>query len=170
MKILRGAVQTSGHRTLHLVDPEDSGILRFEETGEMPEGMDFAVLWKGVWREGRCYPSYPDRTFVTYQDAQRLPLHAGMQVRMPLYILSTEHLLELARTYVQELGYTPTQKGTIVGTDAAIASGECTQVAVPVGNERPPVVITINLHSSGDIRLVADTETFLTPGSEETVE
>ena len=44
MKILRGAVQTSGHWILHLVDPEDSGILRFEETGEMPEEMDFAVL------------------------------------------------------------------------------------------------------------------------------
>jgi len=170
MKILRRAVQTSGHWILHLVDPEDSGILRFEETGEIPEGKDFAVLWKGVWREGRCYPSYPDRTFVTYKEAQRLSLHAGMQVRMPLYILGTERLLELARAYVHELGYTPTQEGTIVGTDAAIASGECTQVAVPVGNERSPVVITIKLHSSGDIRLVADTETFLTPGSEETVE
>jgi hypothetical protein len=123
MKILRGAVQTSGHWILHLVDPEDSGILRFEETGEMPEGKDFAVRWKGVWREGRCYDSYPDRTFVTYKDAQRLPLHAGMQVRMPLYILSTERLLELAHAYVHELGYIPTQKGTIVGPDATIASG-----------------------------------------------
>jgi hypothetical protein len=69
MKILRGAIKASGYRILHLVDPEDSGILRFEETGEMPEGMDFAVLWKAIWRQGRCYPSYPDRTFVTYHDA-----------------------------------------------------------------------------------------------------
>ena len=108
---------------------------------------------------------------MTYQDAQRLPLCAGMQARMPLYILSTERLLELAREYVQEMGYTntPTQEGTIVGTDATIASGERTQVAVPLGNERPPVVITITLRSSGDLRLVADTETFLTPSSEDTV-
>jgi hypothetical protein len=169
MKIIRGAVQASGHWILHLVDPEDSGILRFEETGEMSEGMDFAVLWKGVWHEGRCYPSYPDRTFVTFKDAQRLSLYADMQVRMPLYILSTEHLLELARAYVQELGCTPTQEGTTVGTDAAIASGESTQVAVPLGIERPAVVITITLHSSGDIRLVAESEMFLTPGSEDIV-
>jgi len=88
---------------------------------------------------------------------------------MPLYILSTERLLELARAYVHELGYTPMQEGTIVGTEAIIASAESTQVAVPVGNERPPLVITVMLHSSGDILLIADTETFLTPGSEESV-
>ncbi len=57
MKILRGAAQVLGYQIVHLVDPEDSGILRFEETGEIPEGMDFAVRWKGVWREGRCYDS-----------------------------------------------------------------------------------------------------------------
>ncbi len=94
-----------------------------------------------------------------------MPWHA----RMLLYILSTERLLELAREYVQEMGYILSQQGTIVGTDATIASGERTQVAVPVGNERPPVVITITLRSSGDLRLVADTETFLTPSSEDTV-
>ncbi len=169
MKLQQGAVQASGHWILHLVDPEDLDLLRFEETGEMPEGMDFAVLWNGVWREGRCYPSSPNRTFVIYQDAQRLPLCPGMQARMLLYILSTERLLELAREYVQEMGYILSQQGTIVGTDATIASGERTQVAVPVGNERPPVVITITLRSSGDLRLVADTETFLTPSSEDTV-
>lgn len=32
MKIIRGAIKASGHWILHLVDPEDSGILRFEET------------------------------------------------------------------------------------------------------------------------------------------
>lgn len=78
MKLQQGAVQASGHWILHLVDPEDLDLLRFEETGEMPEGMDFAVLWNGVWREGRCYPSSPNRTFVIYQDAQRLPLCPGM--------------------------------------------------------------------------------------------
>ena len=154
---------------LQLADPDDLGLLHFEETGEMPEGMDFAVIWNGVWREGRCYDSYPDRTFVTYWDTQRLPLCAGMQAHMPLYVLSTERLLELARAYVQELGYNPTQEGTILGTGTAIASGERTQVAVPVGNERLPVVITVNLSSSGDIRLTADTETFLTPDSEDIV-
>ncbi len=169
MKILRGVVRASGHRILHLVDPRDLDILYFEETGELPEGMDFAVLWNEVWREGRCYDSYPYRTFVTYKDAERLPLHAGMLARVPLYILGTERLLEVAHAYMHELGYTPTQEGTILGTGTAIASGECTQVAVPVGNKRPPVVITIKLLSSGDIRLVADTETSLTPDSEDTV-
>lgn len=52
MKILRGADQHLGYWILHLVEPEDSGILRFEETGEMPERMDFAVLWNGFWRTG----------------------------------------------------------------------------------------------------------------------
>lgn len=49
----------------------------------------------------------PDRTFVTYKDAQRLSLNANIQV-MILYILSTERLLELARAYMQELEYIPT--------------------------------------------------------------
>ncbi len=55
MKILRGAVQASGYQIVHLVDPEDSGILRFEETGEMPERMDFAVLWNGFWLTGGIF-------------------------------------------------------------------------------------------------------------------
>ncbi len=59
MKLLRGAVQASGYRVVHLVDPEDLGLLHFEETGEIPKGLDFAILWNGVWREGRCYGSYP---------------------------------------------------------------------------------------------------------------
>lgn len=167
MKILQGAAQVSGSWTTRLVDPEDLGLLRFEETGEPPEGLDFAVLWDGIWREGRCYASSPERTFVTSGDAQRLPLHAGIQVRLPLYTLDTEQLLELVRAYAHELGYTPTQEGTIVGEEVRIASGENTDVEVPIGNERLPVVITISLGSSGDIRLLADTETFLTPGSNE---
>jgi len=141
--------------------------LRFEETGELPEGYDFAVLWDGEWREGRCYNSSPRRTFVTYGDAQRLPLHAGMEVRLPLYTLDTEQLLELARAHAYELGYIPTQDGTIVGEYASIASGDDTRAEVPIGNERSPVVITINLSSSGDIRLLADTETLPTLGSNE---
>ncbi len=60
---------------------------------------------------------------MTYHDALRFSLQADIQVRMPLYILNTERLMELARTYVPELGYTPTQKGSTFGTDAAITSG-----------------------------------------------
>src|SRR5260221_9708348 len=57
MKILQGVAQASGYWTTRLVDPEDLDLLRFEETGELPEGYDFAVLWDGEWREGRCYNS-----------------------------------------------------------------------------------------------------------------
>lgn len=32
----------------------------------------------------------------------------------------------------------------------------------PVGNGQPPAVITISLHSKGEIRLFAESETFLT--------
>lgn len=167
MNILHGAAQASGFWTTRLVDPEDLGLLRFEDTGELPEGLDFAVLWDGKWREGRCYASSPERTFVTSTDAQRLPLRAGTVIRLPMYTLDTEQLLELARAYAHELGYTPTWEGTIVGAEESITSGEYTDVEIPIGNERPPVVITIMLASSGDIRLLADTETFLTPGSHE---
>lgn len=160
MKILQGVAQASGHWTTSLVDPEDLGLLRFEETGELPEGMDFAVLRDEVWREGRCYDSSHERTFVTYGDAERLSLRAGMQGRLPLYALGTERLLDLARTYVQELGYIPMQEGTTVGEYATIASGEDTNVGVLTGNDRLPVVIMIDLSSNGDVRLHADTETF----------
>jgi hypothetical protein len=161
MKILQGAAQASGYWHTRLVDPEDLDLLRFEETGELPEGVDFAVQLDGVWRDGRCYASSPGRTFVTYGDAQRLALHPGMEVRLPLYTLDAEQLLKLARTYARELGYTPTQKGTIIGECESIASGESTDVAVPLGNERPLLVVSILLKSSGDIRLLANSEPFL---------
>jgi hypothetical protein len=167
MKLLQGTIQPSGYRMDQLVDPEDLGLLRFEETGELPEGLDFAIWWNGAWREGRCYNSTPSRTFVTYRDAQRLPLRVGTRVRLPLYTLSSAQLLELAQAYAHELGYTPTQQGTIVGEEATITSGDYTRVEVPIGDDRPPVEITINLSSNGDIRLVADTETFRIPGSGE---
>jgi hypothetical protein len=170
MKILRGSVQASGYWIVHLVDPEDLDLLRFEETGAMPEGMDFAVWWDGEWREGRCYDSSPRRTFVTYKEAQRLPLQGGMRARMPLYVLHAECLLELAQTYVQELGYTPLRDGVIVGTDTSISSGESAEVAVPVGYERPPVVIAIKLYTSGDIHLVTDTETFYMLGAKDALQ
>ena len=127
----------------------------------MPEGLDFAILWNGVWREGRCYESYPYRTFVTYGDAQRLPLRAGMFARLPHFTLGPDRLLELANVYACELGYTRIQECTIVGEETTIEAGEYTNVAVHLGNGKPPVVITIKLFSSGDIRLLANTEVFL---------
>ncbi len=161
MKLLRGTLQPSGYRVSRLVDPEDLDLLRFEGTGELPEGLDFAIWWKGAWREGRCYASLPGRTFVTYGDAQRLLLRAGMQTRRPNYVLEAERLLDLASTYARELGYTSTQPGEIVDVNTTIEAGESTEVAIPTENGQPPLVITISLHSNGDIRLLASSETFL---------
>lgn len=163
MKVLQGVVQASGSWETTLIDPEDLGLLRLEATGTLVEGLDFAVFWDGDWREGRCYDSYPDRTFVTSTDAQRLPLCPGMCVRLPLYALDLGQVRELAHAYVRELGYECVEQGTIVGEYEQIASGEVTDVSIPVGSNRPPVEVTIRLSSSGDICLVADTETFLTP-------
>jgi hypothetical protein len=47
MKVLQGAAQTSGYLETLLVDPEDLDLLRLEETGELVEGLDFAVFWDG---------------------------------------------------------------------------------------------------------------------------
>ena len=127
----------------------------------MPEGLDFALLWNSVWREGRCYDSFSGRMFVTYGDAQRLPLRAGMQTRRPNYALEPEHLLELASIYARELGYTATQPGMIVDVNTTIEAGENMEVAIPMENGQPPLVITISLHRNGDIRLLASSETFL---------
>ncbi len=108
----------------------------------------------------RCYASLPGRTFVTYGDAQRVPLYAGMQTRRPNYVLEPERLLDLASTYARELGYTATQPGIIAGVNTTIEAGESTEVAIPPENGQPPVVITISLYSSGDIRLLASDESF----------
>ena len=162
MKLLRGTLQPSGYRVGRLVDPEDLDLLHFEDTGEMPEGLDFAILWNGVWREGRCYASFLGRTFVTYGEAQRLPMRAGMQTQRPNYALEPERLLELASTYARELGYTSTQPGEIVDLNTTIEAGESTEVAIPTVNGQSPVVITISLHSNGDIRLLTSSESFLT--------
>jgi hypothetical protein len=161
MKLLRGTLRSSGYRVSCLVDPEDLDLLRFEDTGEIPEGLDFALLWKGVWREGRCYASFAGRTFVTYGDAQRLSLRAGMQTRRPNYVLEPECLLELASTYARELGYTSTRPGEIVDVNTTIEAGESAEVAIPTENGQPSVVIIISLYSNGDIRLLASDELFL---------
>jgi len=167
MKLLRGTLQPSGYRLSCLVDPEDLDLLRFEDTSEILEGLDFALLWEGIWREGHCYDSFLGRTFVTYGDAQHLPLHAGMQTRRLNYVLQPEHLLELASAYACDLGYTSTQPGEIVDVNTIIEVGESIEVAIPMENGQPPVVITISLHSNGDIRLLASNETFLaTPPSD----
>jgi len=166
MKLLRGTLQPSGYRVGRLVDPEDLDLLQFEDTGEMPEGLDFALRWKVVWREDRCCASFLGRTFVTYGDAKRLPLRAGMQARRHNYVLEPERLLEFASTYTRELGYTSTQSGEIVDVNTTIEAGESTEVAIPTENEQPPVVITISLHSNGDICLLTSSEAFLaTPHS-----
>jgi hypothetical protein len=44
MKLLRGTLHPSGYRVSRLVDPEDLDLLHFEDTGEMPAGLDFAIL------------------------------------------------------------------------------------------------------------------------------
>lgn len=161
MKLLRETLQPSGYRVSRLVDPEDLDLLRFEDTGELPEGLDFAIRWKGVWHEGRCYASFLGRIFVTYGNAQRVPLCAGMQTRRSNYVLEPERLLDLASTYACELGYTSTQPSVIVDVNTTIEAGESTEVAIPTENGQPPVVITISLHSTGDIRLLASDESFL---------
>jgi hypothetical protein len=157
LKIIQGAAQQSGYWTLHLVDSLGVDVLHFAETGELPEGQDFAVFWNGEWREGRCYDSVPERTFVTYGDAQRIPLQEGMEVRLPLYTLNTECLLALAQDYVRDLGYTPTQEGMIVGLDAMIASGQFTEVRVSIEHGQS-MTIVINLFSNGDVRVISKAE------------
>jgi hypothetical protein len=89
-----------------------------------------------------------------------------MQVRLPLYTLDTGQMLELAHAYARELGHECVEQGTIVGEYEQITSGEVTPVSIPVGSNRPPVKVIIRLSSSGDICLVANTETFLTPSSD----
>jgi hypothetical protein len=84
-----------------------------------------------------------------------------MQTRRPNYVLEPERLLELANTYASELGYTATQPGEIVDVNTTIEAGESTEVAIPTENGQSPVVITISLHSNGDIRLLTSNETFL---------
>lgn len=161
MKLLRGTLQPSGCRVSSLIDPEDLDLLRFEDTGEIPEGLDFAIWWKGVWCEGRCYASFSGRSFVTYDDAQRVQLCAGMQTRRPNYVLEPEYLLELARTYARELGYTSTQAPVIVEVNTTIEAGESTEVAILTENGQPLIAIAISLSSNGDIRLLASDESFL---------
>lgn len=162
MKLLQGILQPSGYRIVHLVDPEDLDLLRFEETWETPEGLDFALWWNGAWHEGRCYDGFPERTFVIYGTAQRLPLRHGMRARLPHYTLGPDRLLELTSAYVQELGYLPTKRDESTGKDFSIAAGESIEVPVPVANEPSPVMVTISLSSNGDIRLLATNEPFLT--------
>lgn len=161
MKLLQGTLKPSGYLFSRLVDPEDLDLLRFEDTGELADGLDFALWWQDGWREGRCYSSIAGRTFVTYGDAQRLPISPGMHTRRSNYVLEHEQLLELASTYACERGYTSTQPGHIVGESTAIAVGENADVAFPTEDGQPPVVITIRLRSNGDIHLLSSTEEFL---------
>jgi hypothetical protein len=164
MKLLRGTLQPSGYRVSRLVDPEDLDFLRFEDSDEPPEGLDFAIWWEGSWHEGRCYASFLGRTFVTYGDARRVLLHDGMQTRRPNYVLEPERLLELTSTYARELGYTATRTGVIMEVNTTIEAGESVEVAIPTENGRPPVVIAIRLQSNGDISLLSSDEVSLLKG------
>lgn len=165
MKLLQGTLKPSGYLFSRLVDPEDLDLLRFEDTGELADGLDFAIWWQDGWRKGRCYSSIARRTFVTYGDTQRLPLSPGMHTRRSNYVLEHEQLLELASAYAHELGCTYTQHGHIVGENAGIAVGENADVAFPTEDGQPPAVITIRLRSNGDIHLLSSNEEFLTTPS-----
>ena len=76
---------------------------------------------------------------------------------MPLYTLSTERLLTLAQDYARELGHTPTHESTIVGLDTMIASGQFTEVSVPIEDGQPTTIV-INLFSNGDVRVISEAE------------
>src|SRR5216684_5577099 len=110
MKTLQ-ATPRPGHRSARLVMHEEYGVPYIEETGEVPDGVDFALFWQDAWREGRCYmDGASNLTFVTYGDALRIDLDEyideGIDIRLPFYLLTVEQLQDLARAYAQELGYT----------------------------------------------------------------
>jgi len=154
MKRLQEGRQAAGHHTVHLVDPEDVGQPHFEETGESPEGMDFAVLWNGTGCQGRCFASFPDSTFVTFQNAQRLLVYPGLQARLPhTNSLSSSYrnwparLCKSWETSPRGKAAAPTQTrpslpGKARGWQSRWSTGG-----------RTPVALTITLDSSGDILL-----------------
>ena len=150
MKLLRGTLKPSVYQVGLLVNPEGLDLLHLENIGEMPEGLDFAILWKCVWREGR------------YGDAQCLLPHDGLQTPVPDFALEPKRLLELAITYARELGYRATQPGEIVDLNTIIQARESTEDAMLTEKRQPPVVITISLYSIGDIRLPTSSKSFLT--------
>ncbi len=162
MKMLYHATSVIGHRILHIAEDEEYGIPLVVETGALPDGEDFAVFWNGAWREGRCYVSFGNAlTFVTYGDAERIPLNldAGMiEIRVPIYMLTTERLLDLAREYAHELGYTTIRERHFISAYTSIAGGELAEVAVYVEQQTSPVNILIHLSDWGDICLRTDTE------------
>lgn len=162
MKMLYYAASVLGYRIVHVAEDEDYGIPLVVETGALPDGEDFAVFWNGAWREGRCYVSFGNTlTFVTYGDAERIPLNLdeGMiEIRVPIYVLTTEHLLDLARKYAHELGYTTIRECHFTSAYTSIAGGELAEVAVYVAQQKSPVNILIHLSDWGDIFLRTDTE------------
>ncbi|MBA2394162.1 MAG: hypothetical protein H0V70_15650 [Ktedonobacteraceae bacterium] len=139
-----------------------SGIPLIVETGDLPDGEDFAVFRNGVWREGRCYVNFGNTlTFVTYGDAERIPLNLdkGMiEIRVPNYVLTTERLLDLAQDYAYELGHTTIRECNFISAYTSIGGRELAEVAVYVDQQEAPVNITITLSNWGDIRLITDTE------------
>jgi hypothetical protein len=161
MKILQQAASVRGYRSFRLAEDNVYGIPSIAETGALPDGQDFAVFWNGEWREGRCSMDLGGNlTFVTYGDALRIPLdmETGIDIRLPNYVLTAERVLDLARQYADELGYTTIQECRCISTQTSIAAEELAHVVVSVGQERPPVNITINLSMWGEVRLITETE------------
>ena len=75
--------------------------------------------------------------------------------RLSVDALGPDRLLEQGLANVPELGYAPIQSCKTVGKNTTIVVGESTEIAVPVGNGQPLVVITLSLQ-------IAARETFLT--------
>ena len=100
----------------------------------MPEGLDFALLWKGVWREGRCYASFSGRTFVTNGDAQPLTTVRRYANTRPNYALETGASAGTCQHLRTRAGYTSTQLGEIVDVNTTIEAGENMEVAIPMEN------------------------------------
>jgi hypothetical protein len=73
-------------------------------------------------------------------------------------VLTPEHLLDLARTYADELGYTPIQECQFTSVLTCITGGELVYMTVFVGPQRFPVPIIINLSIWGDISLRTEAE------------
>ncbi|MFI5421585.1 MAG: hypothetical protein ACHQ1H_11510 [Nitrososphaerales archaeon] len=162
MKMLYHTASVIGHRIVHIAEDEKYGILLVAETGALPDGEDFAVFWYGLWRVGRFYVNFGiSLTFVTHGDAERIPLNldeGAIEIRVPIYVLTAERLLDLAKNYAYELGYTTVQECHFISEYTSITGGELAEVAVYVDQQKSPVDILIHLSDWGDICLRTDTE------------
>jgi len=98
---------------------------------------------------------------VTHGDAERIPLNldeGAIEIRVPIYVLTAERLLDLAKNYAYELGYATIQACHFISEYTSITGGELAEVAVYVDQQKSPVDILIHLSDWGDICLRTDTE------------